>query len=334
MNMAVDSMRAGANDGALVMLRQAYAIFPEDNLAPYYMARIYGNQGDLDSALHYFKDVVRVGDADTSRTENYETSMFNVGLIFAMLEEPDSSIAWYERYRGEIDPDDPQALTGLAAALDKAGQTERAVLLYDSIMMRADELDALSLFKTGESLFLAEEFTKSARAFELGLEKNAYFRPALYNLANAYLAICNDEEITEEARDSAANSMEVAARQLVNVDPLSTEALNLLAAAFQLQSMDDSTLAVLERREAMVFEISVDLQQAVDGGYMVQGRVINLKAEASTVPEVVFEFLDADGNVIATEVLQAATLDPEATSTFSLTGAGEDLVAARYRAGV
>ncbi|MDH3456639.1 MAG: hypothetical protein OER90_07320, partial [Gemmatimonadota bacterium] len=73
MNMAVDSMRAGSNDGAVVLLRQAYAIFPEDNLAPYYMARIYGNEGELDSALFYFKEVVRVGDADTSRTENYET---------------------------------------------------------------------------------------------------------------------------------------------------------------------------------------------------------------------------------------------------------------------
>jgi tetratricopeptide (TPR) repeat protein len=333
MNMAVDSMRAGAHEGALVLLRQAYAIFPEDNLAPYYMARIYGNQSDLDSALFYFKEVVRVGDADTSRTENYETSMFNVGLIYSMQDMPDSSLVWYQRYRAEIDPDDPQALTGLASALERSGQKERAILLYDSIMMRADQLDALALFKTGESLFLAEQFAKSARAFELGLDKNAYFRPALYNLANAYLAICNDEEIAEPARDSAARSMELAARRLVAVDPLNTESLNLLAAAFQLQSLDDSTLAVLERREAMAFEVSVDMQQAVDGGYTVQGRVVNLKTEPSVVPEVVFEFLDADGNVIATEVLQAATLDPEATTTFSLTGTGEDLVAARYRTG-
>jgi len=331
LNAAMDSMRTGAYDGAKTLLKQAHAVFEEDNLASYYLGRIYGNEGDLDSALHYFKQVVAIGTADSSRMENYEISLFNVGLIHAMAGEWDSSVVWYDRYRSEIDPNDPQAVMGLAEALRESGQADRAMIIYDSVMIRAAEMDAIDLFRTGEALFIAEEYDKAIEAFRLGLEKNPYFRPALYNLANGYLAICNDEARPEEERDQAAVAMEQAARRLVEVDPLNSEAMNLLAAAFQLQAKDDSTLAVLERREALTYEVKVDVQQAADGGYMIQGRLENPKDAEVTVPAVTFEFLDRAGNVVTTEATDPTTLEPMRSSTFSLTGVGEGVVAARYR---
>jgi tetratricopeptide (TPR) repeat protein len=331
MNAAMDSMRAGSFESATALLRKAHAVFSSDNLAPYYLARIFGNQGDLDSAVEYFTRVVELGTADTARTENYETAMFNIGLIYSMRDMPDSAIGWFDRYRSEIDPNDPQALTGLASALKDAGQTERAMLMYDSIMVRASEMSAIALFQTGEALFVGEEYWKSADAFKLGLEKNPYSRLALYNLSNAYLAINNNDDLPAAEKDSAAVAMEGAARRLVTVDPLNSESLNLLAASFQLQGKDDSTLAVLERREALAYEIHVDSEQAIDGGYTIQGRLVNPKGAEASVPEILFEFLDADGNVLTTESVQPSTLAGNATSTFSLTGVGEDLIAARYR---
>ncbi len=68
MNLAMDSMRDGAYEGAKAVLRMAYAVWDQDNLTPYYLGRIYGNEGDLDSAIHYFKQVIALGTADTSRT--------------------------------------------------------------------------------------------------------------------------------------------------------------------------------------------------------------------------------------------------------------------------
>jgi tetratricopeptide (TPR) repeat protein len=197
-------------------------------------------------------------------------------------------------------------------------------------MIRAPEMSAINLFRVGEILFLADEYDKSVQAFTLGLEKNPYFRPALYNLANAYLAIANDEERPEAERDEAAAAMEDAARRLNAVDPLNSESMNLLAASFQLQRLDDSTVAVLERREALTFEVRIDLQQTIDGGYLVQGRLVNTKDAAVEVPRLEFEFLDEAGNVLAIDYVEPTTLDPMGSATFSLTGIGEDLAACRY----
>ena len=78
MNMAMDSMRAGALEGAKSLLRSAYAIWDQDNLTAYYLARIFGNEGELDSAIHYFREVVALGTEDTTRTDNYNTAVFNL----------------------------------------------------------------------------------------------------------------------------------------------------------------------------------------------------------------------------------------------------------------
>jgi tetratricopeptide (TPR) repeat protein len=346
MNRAMDSMRVGAYEGAKVVLSQSHAVWDQDNLAPYYLARIFGNQGELDSAVHYFKEVVAFGTADSSRLENYQESVFNVAVVYRMLQQWDSTAAWYDRYRTEVDPNDPQALTGLAEALKEGGAmaqdqgdsargealTDRAMMMYDTIMARAPDMEALDLFQVGEKLFLAEEFEKSARAFDLGLEKSPFFRPGLYNLANAYLAICNDDEKPKAAKDSAARAMEAVGRRLVAVDPLNSESLNLLAAAFQLQRMDDSTLAILELREAMTFEVKIDVQQPTDEGFLVQGRLTNPKEAEVAVPGIEFEFLDVEGNVLSTEMVEPTTLDPMGSSTFYLTGTAEGIAAVRYKA--
>ena len=100
--------------------------------------------------------------------------------------------------------------------------------------------------------------------------------PVLTNLLEAGLGF----------RGGVVTVQEEVARRLVAVDPMSSESLNLLAAAFQLQRLDDSTLAVLERREALTFEVKIDMQQEIEGGFMIQGRLTNPKDEEASVPEL------------------------------------------------
>ncbi len=330
-NRAIEIMRQGAFDGAKDILLEAWAIYPEDNLTPYYLARIYGSNGVLDSAIHFFKATVALGDADSSRTQNYQDAVFNVGLVYSMQEEWDSAAVWYRRYRTEVNPDDSQALTGLARALERSGKGEEALQLYDSVLARAPIMDAMDLFRAGEALFVAEQFHKSARAFSLGLEKTPNFRPGLYNLANTYLAICNDDNEPREARDKAAQAMEAVTRKLVSIDPQSSEAMRLLAASFQLQRKDDSTLAVLERIEALTFDVYLDMMQADEGGYTIQGRVTNMGSTDVVMPGLSFEFLDAQGNVVTTSALETRTLTAGSSEPFTVRVAGEGIVAARYK---
>ncbi|NIM48212.1 MAG: tetratricopeptide repeat protein [Gemmatimonadales bacterium] len=332
MNQAIDSLRVGAFEGSKDLLRAANAIHDKDNLGFYYLARIFANEGETDSALHYFKRVVEVGVSDTARQENYNEAVYNTAVLYGMLEQWDSAAVWYGKYR-EIDPNDSEALTGLAQAYQQSGQPEAAMELYDLVLSRAPEMAALDLFRTGEALFRAERFQMAARAFDLGLDKAPGVRSALYNLTNTYLAIADDEEEPREEREQAAVQMELAARRLVAVDPHNSESLRLLAASFQLQRKDDSTLATLEHIAEMTFDVVVDRHEATEGGYSVQGRIVNLKDAEATFPTIMFEFLDAQGTVITTDSVAGGTLGPHDTEPYGLVVGGEGIVAYRYKVG-
>jgi tetratricopeptide (TPR) repeat protein len=244
--------------------------------------------------------------------------VFNAGLIHGMLEQWDSATVYYQKYR-ELNPADPDGLTGLAQAYAQAGDTDRALALYDSILDNAAEMQAIQLFQAGEKLFVVERFGVAARAFEAGLEKNPYFRPALYNVANCYLAIAEDDSLSEEEQHQAAEAMEGAAQRL--------------AAAYQLQRKQQPTLSTLQQIEAMTFDVEMDILQEVEGGFAVEGRLVNARLEPTQVPTITFEFLDGVGNVLATESVAGLTLEGGGATPFSLTAAGEEIVAARYTVG-
>lgn len=328
-NGAVDAMRVGDFDSAKVMLRKANAIYRGDNLGFYYMARLYGSEGELDSATHYFKQVVELGAADETGKENYDEAITYLAQLYRSLQEWDSAAVWYGKYR-EMYPSDANALIGLATAHRESGDTTTALALYDTVLVLAAEMDPLDLFATGEALFVAEQYNRALRAFELGLERNPYYRPGLYNLAQAWFAI-TDVGDTQAERDSAARALETTVRRLIEVDPQNLEAKRLLTASFQLQDKKDSTLAVLQRMEDMTFEVRVDQSESTEGSFSLFGRIINLMTENALVPSITFEFLDAEGGVVATESVETTTVAASGEENFALTPVGEGIVAYRYQ---
>ena len=329
-NIAFDSIQKDNPEGALSVLRRANAIYDDDIIGFYYMGSVYGQAGELDSALHYFKMVAAMGTEDPDREDNYQVAVFNVALVSGMLEQWDSSAVWWQRYL-ELKPGDVQVLTSLAEAYVQLGDSDRALAVYDTIMARAEEMDYLQLFMVGEKLFITQHFEQSARAFELGLEKNPYYRPALYNVTNSYLAIAGADGVSPEEKGQWAETMESMALRLVEVDPHNAGSLRLLAAAHQLQRDEQATLAVLQEIDVMRFDVEMASLQPLDGGLALQGYIVNLVEVDTDVPEITFEFLDAAGNVLATESLTERTLGAGETFEFDLTGAGEDIVAVRYK---
>jgi tetratricopeptide (TPR) repeat protein len=332
-NSAIESMQNSDYETAKGRLLAAWAIYKDDNVTPFYLGQIYGNDGVLDSAAYFFEKVIEIGTADSSRIDNYNTAVLNLGLIAMMQDQWADAVGWFDRYRAEVDPDDPQAMTSLAVAVAQMGDTARAVLLYDTVLTRASSFDALELIQTGTALFQASQYQKAVDAFKLALDKNPFYRPALYNLVNSYLAVYNDVEQTDAEELATAEAMEEAALRLVRIEPHSAEAMRLLAAAYQLQREDDSTLAVLERIDKMTWDLVLDVMQMLNGSFTIQGRVVNLGETEVTAPDITFEFLDTQGNVLSTQVLPGGTLAPEQTLPFTLEEAIEGVAAARYTVG-
>lgn len=332
MNEAIDSLNAGNMEATKRLLRTANTIFDEDNVGYYYLGVIYGQDNELDSALHYFRKVAEVGAIDSTRERNVEVSTYNVGLLYAAQEQWDSAVVWYQKYRGIV-PDDPQGLVGLATAYTQLGNTDQAAVMYDSVFNKADSLSMGELFQAGQNLFAARRLNLAAKAFELGLEKNRLHRDGLYNLVNSYLAMAQDTSATPDERREAARGMERAARRLVSVEPRGQEAMRLLAASFQIRRMDDSTLAVLQRVEAMAFGIEVYQAEIGDSSITVRGTISNQRNATTKLPPITFEFLDRQGNVLTTAKVDLAQLGAHASEDFEVTGSAADISAWRYAVG-
>ncbi len=332
-NRGIDLMQQIDYDGALVELGGAASIWNGANVALFYLGSIYAEYGETDSALYYFKEVVELGDADTSRVENYNIAVENIATLYHMMEEWDSTIVWYERAQA-IDPENTDVVFGLAEAYAESGDQERAFSIYDGLLANPAEMNSLDLFNAGVKLFNADEFTRAARAFVAGLESNQHHRDALYNLSNTYLAMANDDVRPQAERDNAVSEMGGVAERLIEVDPQNRDPRRLQAAALQLAGDPDGAVAIMDEMNAFTYEVSVDISRPIQGGYELHGRLTNLVDGAeTTTATLTFEFLDGSGAVVGTDSVAPETLAAGASSRFSLGAVGEGIVAWRYAVG-
>jgi tetratricopeptide (TPR) repeat protein len=332
-NSGIDMMQSVDYDGALVELGGAAVIWRGANVALFYMGSIYAEYGETDSALYYFKEVVELGNTDSSRVENYNTAVENIATLYHMMEQWDSTIVWYEKAR-EVNPENTDLVFGLAEAYAESGEQERAFSIYDGLLANPAEMNSLDLFNAGVKLFNADEFTRAARAFTAGLESNAYHRDALYNLSNTYLAMANDDGRPQSERDEAVAAMRGTASRLIEVDSKNRDPRRLHAAALQLAGDPDGAVAIMDQMNAFSYEVSVDISRPISGGYELHGRLTNLMDDAATTTDALtFEFMNGAGNVVGTDTVAAETLAAGATRRFSLGAVGEGIVAWRYKVG-
>lgn len=308
---AADALNKNDMATAKTAFRKANAIYQADPIGFYYLANVFINENEIDSAISYFRQTVAVANRqDTSQTEMYETSVFNMGRLYHQQQKWDSAAVWYERYRKEK-PGDTQALTGLAVVYEASGDTARAARLYDDILTNADNVPTLDLFGAGIQLFRSNQYDRAALAFQGVLKKNPNYRDALYNLASTYLtmgsvhdtilvpkkerealrasvrdsamATMKTDSLTKARRDSASRAvgekMLPVARRMVELDGQNRNTLRMLAVAYQYIGEQDSVLKQLERAEALPFEVNVLGFQAMQAGQQIQGTVTALMAQ-------------------------------------------------------
>lgn len=338
LNRGVEAQQSGNTDLAKEQYRKAMEVYEGEPSAHYYMAQLYASQGEVDSAVQYYRTALRIARDSTNLGEERfreirERSLFNVARLLHRAEQYDSAAVWYQRYL-EVQPDDAEALTGLAQVYAAAGREAEAVAIYDSVLARADSLPPFDLFQAGVALFNANRYERAARAFETALARNPHFRQreTLFNLANTYLSLGN-ADTTREAE--MAGKMQPVVMRLVEVDPASVAAKRLLAAVYQLRDQPDSTLAVLEMAQNQAFDVTVStFAPAGRSAWDVRGIITNNRDSGTvTVPELVFEFIDNDGSTVATQTVPAQTLEAGGIVPFRMTAQGENIVGWRYRIG-
>lgn len=163
-------------------------------------------------------------------------------------------------------------------------------------------------------------YEQAAKAFDAGLTRNRFFRDALFNLANTYLAM----------RDY--RRMLAPAERLMAVDPLSRTNVRLVAAAFQGLKQSDSVFHYLLLSDSLMpAEVTVSAFQPADQSVSLTGSIMNFHTTKSPPLKLTFEFVDGAGTVVASQDVSVPALDPSGTQPIQLQAIGSGIVAWRYK---
>jgi tetratricopeptide (TPR) repeat protein len=370
MNAGIAAWQANNTDSAIKSFRRANAIWQGDPVGFLYLGSLLYQAGQTDSGAIYFRRSADIAAKDSTKVKERKDALFNLARIEHTQSHWAEAEAAYREYL-TVAPRDPEALGSLGSVLMQRGQRDSAFAIYKQIIGRGDSAGSIPLFRAGVAIYqgapeapdttalgrscrtqgqtagrpvaaarlrvcrdsmtkLMREyqvasdstFRLAAQAFEAGLRVNPYFRDGLYNLVSTY-SILNDSA-----------SILPMARRLVSVDPLNRESLRRLAFAHQRVGQLDSTIYYLRIADStLVVDVTVNDFAPDDQSATVKGTVTNLRTARSDTLKLVFEFMNAKGEVAATQQVKVPALEPQQSQAFEAKVTGAGLVAWRYRKG-
>ena len=217
-------------------------------------------------------------------------------------------------------PEATDAVTSLASLYYQSGRTKDAEPAFDAIYPPGGPSDPDVLIEAGRGALRANLFVPATKLLTRALERRPYDRDALLDLANGYLAL----------RDSTR--LLATAQRLAAVDPLNRATLRMLAAGWDLRARGDSARKYKDLADGgLQVEIGVTTFLADSAGYTLSGVASNGGSAASTAQRVTFEFLDAQGAVRGSQIIDIPPLPPQGTQPIELHVSGRDLTGWRYR---
>lgn len=366
LNAGIAAWQANNTDSATASFRRANSVFQLEPQGFKYLASLLYNAGQPDSAAFYFRRAADIAAKDPKFADDRRDALFNLGRIHHSQRRWAEAEAAYREYLSFM-PNDAEILASLGSVLSQTGQKDSAFALYRRIIAKGDSLGAMTLFRAGVEIFQGvgeapdtaaaggtcrqeartnrltparmrahcDSVTKgimrgfdasanatyklAAQAFEGGIRLNPYYRDGLFNLVNTYLQL----------NDSAA--MLPVAQRLVRADPMNRMSLRLLAFSHQRVGHIDSTLYYLRMADSTLStDITVSEFGPLEQSAELKGLVTNLRATPSKPFKLVFEFLNAKGEVLATQATDIPAIASQETNQFELKATVAGIAAWRY----
>jgi len=328
-NAGIEKLRGGDMDSALVLFRQANTLFQKLPHVYENVGVIFANQGQNDSAAYYFGRAAAVAEADTSLVDNRNSATLNHAMTLQRMEKHPEAIVVLTKYLG-WNPNDTDARKSLSWSLRQSGQAAKADSLDQAMVsefskMNFDSLSATDLMAVGVSLFNAQKYEDAAGVFERLRKQNPWSRDAVYNLANAYLALKNWPKLVEVGH------------QLSAIEPLNEDAYRLTGQAFRELKQQDSLLIQAEQLVALPVAVEVTtfamgtssarLEAVATGRKATDAAGKDLKA---TPVSLMVEFLDNSGKVLGSQAVSIPALEPGATHAIKAETRQAGVTAWRY----
>jgi len=318
-------------DSALVLYRQAGAIYRGSPISFYQTAAIMNDKGQPDSAAYYFGQAAAVASTDTTDIKYRNRSTFNQGALLLNGKKYDQAVVVFERYLKWV-PTDIEGKRGLAAAYRGSGKIEQAQALEKELVAAGGAPSAASaaasqdLMSVGVNAYNDKKFADAAAAFEKLVAAEPNNRDALYNLSNTYLAMKDGPKLAATAA------------KLVAIEPLSETALKLQGEGYKQSAKVDDAVKTAEQVLALPADVKASDFGATGSGanltLTATGRAAQTAAgkpiPAVAIP-IVVEFLGGTGTVVATQEAQVPALAAGATQEVKVAGQGSGITAWRYK---
>jgi tetratricopeptide (TPR) repeat protein len=366
-NAGVQAWQAGNTDSAIASFRRANQVYNAEPMGFIYLANLFIGAGEMDSAAKYFRLAVPAA-SDPKYAKDRRDALFNVARVYHSAKRYDEAEAAYKDYLAAY-PGDVQAMASLAGLYLRDGKRDSAMALYTQIPEHADSAGAEDLFATGQAMLNAvpdapdtaemaskcrtaqkrktpaltprqiaarcepaaadtmrkfhaaadPQYRLAVKAYEAGLAKNPYARDALYNLTGISFLLGDTSKLLPLAK------------RLYAIDPMNKNAIAKLVGAWQLAGRKDSVLYYLTLADSQPAEVTISSFTIADKGATLEGLLTNAGAKPGKPFQLTFEFLDAQGNVVATQAEDVPPLDPGGNRAFTLKADGAGIVAWRYK---
>lgn len=328
MNPGTEFLRTGNSDSALVLFRQAAMIAPALPQSFYNAGVLFANSGQIDSAIVYLRQAKAVAAADAAQFgKDRNAATFNLAAMLQRADRHAEAAAELADYVA-WDPSDVDAKRALAQSLRVLGKNEEAIKIEQELLATAEAAGTLTsgdLMGMGVAFFNDKKYAEAAEAFEKVLVIEPYNRDALFNLANSYFALKNGAGLTTTAT------------RLVAMDPLNEDSRKLLSQGHRLQDDQEKLMEAVTRLVEMPTTVEVNTFRISPTGATIEGTATGRQAqtlEGKEVPAAAkalnFEFLNAEGAVVATGKVSIPALDGASKDRFNLSVEGAGIVGWRY----
>jgi tetratricopeptide (TPR) repeat protein len=280
-------------DEAKAAYREYLAAYPHDVQAMASLAGLYANTNQVDSALALYNAILAHADSATA------DELFGAAqsVLATIPSSPDTA---------EMD-----------AACGKAQKKKSPALTVRQIATRCTPaaVDTMRKFHA-----LADpQYRLVARAYEAGLQKNPFYRDALYNLAGISFLVGDTSKVLPLAQ------------RLYAVDPMNRMTLAKIAGGWQLLGKKDSVQRYLTLADSLPIEVTVGNFSTTEKGAVIEGLFSNFHSKPSPTLKVGFEFLDATGAVVASQPQDVPVLAVGSNQAFKVTVDKPGITAWRYK---
>lgn len=325
--------QAKQNDSALVMFRAANLI---DNTLPLgfvFMGDLFNDLNQADSSLYYFGKGAATEPTDPNMVKARNQAAFNYGVLLLNAKKPAEAVVALRRYRA-LQPDDVTAKKAMAQAFRAAGMADSAKVLEADLIASSGTTPAAGGEGVSESdlmdiavkQFNDKNYKEAAATFDKVIAKNPWNRDAVFNQANAYLAL------------SDGPNLATAAEKLIAIEPLSEYDHKLRRQGYQIAGDKAGILKAVIAQEGLPVDIEVQSFKLGGDGATLAAKVTGREArdENSKVipPKAItlsVDFLGADGSVVSSQEAPIPALKAGQVQDLSLPGKGAGIQAWRYR---